>query len=114
MINMSKLKGKVPILNHSDNQNTPYLLVDFPTKEVFHSLYSGYVPKENQEKYWDILNRRKDGATLEESGRPHAVSRERVRQIEAKFIRLVGQWYWSETGKALSELSQSSSVLESL
>jgi hypothetical protein len=89
-MNLKNCGGRVPIKGHGD---TPYLLVDFPTKEVFHSLYSGHVPLENQERYWDILQRRTAGATLEAAGKPYAVTRERVRQIEAKFIRLVGERY---------------------
>ena len=87
-MNLKNCGGRVPIVNHGD---TPYLLVDFPTKEVFHSLYSGHVPLANQERYWDILQRRKAGATLDAAGKPHAVTRERVRQIEAKFIHLMNK-----------------------
>jgi hypothetical protein len=98
-MNLKNCGGRVPIVNHGD---TPYLLVDFPTKEVFHKLYSGHVPLANQERYWDILQRRKAGATLEESGKPHALTRERVRQIEANFIRLLGKWYWTSVVPAVS------------
>jgi hypothetical protein len=98
-MNLKNCGGRVPILNHGD---TPYLLVDFPTKEVFHKLYSGHVPLANQERYWDILQRRKAGATLEESGKPHAVTRERVRQIEAKFIHLVGKLYRTSVAPGVS------------
>jgi hypothetical protein len=98
-MNLKNCGGRVPIVNHGD---TPYLLVDFPTKEVFHSLYSGHVPLANQERYWDILQRRKAGATLEESGKPHSVTRERVRQIEAKFIRLLGELHRTSVAPAVS------------
>jgi hypothetical protein len=98
-MNLKNCGGRVPIVNHGD---TPYLLVDFPTKEVFHSLYSGHVPLANQERYWDILQRRKVGATLEAAGKPHAMTRERVRQIEAKFIRLMGERYRTSAVPAVS------------
>jgi hypothetical protein len=98
-MNLKNCGGRVPIKGHGD---TPYLLVDFPTKEVFHSLYSGYVPLVNQERYWDILQRRKVGATLEAAGKPYAMTRERVRQIEAKFIRLLGERYWTSAVPVVS------------
>lgn len=98
-MNLKNCGGRVPIVNHGD---TPYLLVDFPTKEVFHGLYSGHVPLANQERYWEILQRRKAGATLEAAGKPYAMTRERVRQIEAKFIRLLGEQYWTFAVPAVS------------
>ena len=113
-MNLKNCGGRVPIRNITANSNTPYLLVDFPTKEVFYSLYSRYVPKANQDKYWDILNKRREGATLEQSARPYALSRQRVREIEAKFIRLVGRLYWRELEQSLSALSKPSSRLETL
>ena len=103
MTNLKTANGRVPITNRSINTNTPYLLVSFPSKEVFDSLY----PRNTQEqidRYWEILNRRKDGSSLEESGSIYALSRERVRQIEAKFCRLVGAHYWKEVSASLSKL----------
>ena len=85
MTNLKTAKGRVPITNRSMNTNTPYLLVSFPSKEVFDSLY----PRNTQEqidRYWEILNKRKDGSSLEESGSIYALSRERVRQIEARVL----------------------------
>ena len=98
-MNLKNCGGRVPSANHGD---TPYLLVDFPTKEVFHSLYSGHVPLANQERYWDILQRRKAGATLVAAGKPHAVTRERVRQIEAKFISLMNKLHRTSAVPAVS------------
>lgn len=85
-LNFRLTGGRVPIFLGGD---TPYVLVDFPTREAFNSLYSHHTPQESRDKYWDILTRRRDGATLEAAAKPYALSRERVRQIEARFFRLM-------------------------
>lgn len=107
MTNLKSSGGRVPITNRSMNTNTPYLLVAFPSKKVFNSLYTR-INQEQKDRYWLILNRRKDGSSLEEAGKPFALSRERVRQIEAKFCRLVGEQYWREVSSSLSILSAAS------
>lgn len=89
-MNLRLANGKVPIRGHGD---TPYVLVDFPSKTTFIDLYSRSVRKENILKYWEILNARAKGATLEEAGKPHGIGKERVRQIEAKFLRLLSDKY---------------------
>lgn len=89
-MNLRLANGKVPIRWHGD---TPYILVDFPSKTAFIDLYSRSVRKENILKYWKILKARANGATLEEAGKPYGIGKERVRQIEAKFIRLLGDNY---------------------
>ena len=73
---------------------TPFLMVDFPSKEVFQRIYTGHT--RNIEMYWDILNSLKGGSTMADAGKPHSLTRERVRQIEARFIRAVGEKYWRE------------------
>jgi hypothetical protein len=82
---------------------TPFLLIDFPNKEVFKKTYKGNF--KNIEMYWDIVNRLSSGMTMVEAGKPYALTRERVRQIEAKFIRLYGQEYWKGIESNLSILS---------
>lgn len=112
MTNLKTAGGRVPITNRGINTNTPYLLVDFPSREVFDLLYKRVKPSQ-RDKYWDIINRRRAGASLVESGKPYALSREYVRQIEAKFCRLVGNRYWNEVTASLSILSAiTSSELE--
>ena len=107
MTNLKLAGGRVPITNRSMNTNTPILLVAFPSRKVFDSLYTR-ITKDQKDRYWVILNRRKDGSSLEDSGKPYALSRERVRQIEAKFCRLVGEHYWREVSASLSILSTTS------
>jgi hypothetical protein len=89
-MNLKMGKGKVPIItNYGDYQ---YLLVDFPTREWFDEAYKRNTI-EQRDKYWDILTKRSGGATLEDSGYAYALSRERIRQIEGKFIRKVREKY---------------------
>ena len=99
-MNLRLAKGKVPIQGKGE---TPFLLIDFPNKEVFKKTYKGNF--KNIEMYWDIVNRLSSGMTMVEAGKPYALTRERVRQIEAKFIRLYGQEYWKGIESNLSILS---------
>jgi hypothetical protein len=99
-MNLRSAKGKVPIKGRGE---TPFLLIDFPSIEVFKKIYKGHA--NNIEMYWDIVSRLKSGMTMVEAGKPYALSRERVRQIEAKFIRLLGQAYWEGIESNLSILS---------
>ena len=99
-MNLRLAKGKVPIKGKGE---TPFLLIDFPNIEVFKKTYKGHT--RNIEMYWDILNRLSSGMTMEQAGQPYALTRERVRQIEAKFVRLLGQAYWEGIESNLSILS---------
>ena len=99
-MNLRLAKGKVPIRGKGE---TPFLLIDFPSKEDFVKVYKGHAS--NIEMYWDIVSRLSSGMTMVEAGKPYALSRERVRQIEAKFVRLLGQDYWEEIESNLSLLS---------
>jgi hypothetical protein len=99
-MNLRLAKGKVPIQGRGE---TPFLLIDFPSMEVFKKTYKGHT--RNIEMYWDILNRLSSGMTMVEAGQPYALTKERVRQIEAKFVRLLGQDYWEGIESNLSLLS---------
>ena len=81
-MNLRLAEGKVPIRGKGA---TPFLLIDFPSKEEFKKIYQGHTY--NTEMYWDIVNRLSSGMTMVEAGKPYALTRERVRQIEAKFLR---------------------------
>jgi hypothetical protein len=100
-MNLRLAKGKVPIRGKGE---TPYLLIDFPDRKLFDKLFAK-VHGDNREKYWNILKNRSLGLTLADAGQPYALTRERVRQIEAKFIRLYGQEYWKGIESNLSILS---------
>jgi DNA-directed RNA polymerase specialized sigma subunit len=83
-MNLKNCNGRVPIFVGG---NHPYKLVDFPTKEVFFSLYKNR--DDLKEKYWQMMRLRAEGHTLNEVGSQFGVTKERIRQIEAKFLRLL-------------------------
>jgi hypothetical protein len=105
MISLRTGGGKVPILNTTQHEATPYLMVDFPTQKEFYDLYAKHKCHELKYKYWTILKRRAEGMTLKESGRPFGITRERVRQIEARFQRLMGEKYTTQLEASISILS---------
>lgn len=113
MINLKDGCGRVPIWNTTQNEATPYLFVAFPSREEFDVMYSKHKSQELKDKYWTILNSRLAGKTLEESGKPFGLTRERVRQIEARFQRLVGKRFSTQLEANLSMLSAHQNLIES-
>jgi hypothetical protein len=93
-MNLSQAGGKVPVEVGGDS---PWLLIDWPSRDVFEALWGKRTPQANIEKYWAMLVLRKDGAKLSEVGAKFSVSRERVRAIEAKFLRLMKEHYLGQT-----------------
>ena len=73
----------------------PYKLVDFPTREQFDKMYKSN-NKNLRDKYWNVLKMRSQGHTLLETGSVYTLTRERIRQIEAKFLKKVAVFL--ETG----------------
>jgi len=94
MMTLKEGKGKVPIPMKGSN---PYKLVDFPSREAFDAMYNRQVSNESKDKYWGILNARLEGCNADQAGRPYSITRERVRQIEARFIRLVSDLMKKDT-----------------
>jgi hypothetical protein len=105
-MNLKEGRGRVPIRNTTQHEATPYLLVSFPTREEFDALYAKHSSYNLKERYWQMLNYRSQGHTLEESGRLFGLTRERVRQIEARFQRLVGESYTTQFEANLATLSK--------
>lgn len=112
MVSLKEGRGRVPIKNSTEHEATPYLLVSFPTREEFDVMYSKHKSQELKDKYWSILNSRAQGKTLEESGKPFGLTRERTRQIEARFQRLVGERYSTQLEANLSKLSSLQNLVE--
>lgn len=112
MVSLKDGGGRVPIRNTTQHEATPYLMVDFPTWEVFQQMYSKHKSAELKAKYWQILKARSSGQTLDQSGKPHGITRERVRQIEARFQRLVGERYTTQLEANLSMLSAHPRLVE--
>lgn len=81
--------GRVPVF--TGNPESPYVMHTFPTKKEFCGLYKASVRPETLDRYYQILSLRVKGATLVESGKPFGITKQAVRQIEAKFIRLFGE-----------------------
>lgn len=89
MMNLKLYGGRVPV--PTGRLDHPIRLVEFPSREEFEALYGNRVKGESRARYFEILRSRANGATLIEAGKPYGVTRERVRQIEAKFLRLMRQ-----------------------
>jgi hypothetical protein len=105
-MNLKDGRGRVPIKNSTKHEATPYLLVSFPTREEFDILYSRQKSTDLKDRYWQMLNHRSQGYTLAECGKLFGITRERVRQIEARFQRLVGNSFSTQTEANLATLSK--------
>lgn len=85
MMTLKEGKGKVPIWTDGP---TPYILVDFPAREMFDVIYSNRQnTKESRDRCYEMMLARSQGAKLEEIANRYSITRERVRQIEGRFIR---------------------------
>ena len=105
-MNLKDGRGRVPIRNSTKHEATPYLLVSFPTREEFDALYSRQKSTDLKDRYWQMLNHRSQGYTLAECGKLFGITRERVRQIEARFQRKVAISYTTQTEANLATLSK--------
>lgn len=85
-MNLKDTGGRVPI--QTGDPDMPYRIVDFPSREEFDTLLRRINP-DNRDKYWAILKKRASGATLSDAGQEYGLTKERVRQMEAKFLRLM-------------------------
>lgn len=87
--NLRLYGGKVPI--DTGDPVHPIKLVDFPTRAEFEALYANRVKAENVGRYYEMMTARASGERLEAVAKRNGVTRERARQIEAKFLRLMRQ-----------------------
>ena len=111
-MNLRQGKGKVPVL-FSTQHEARYVLLDFPTWEEFQVLYLKHRSDELRGKYWNVLRARVHGKTLADAGKGYGITRERVRQIEARFQRLVRDNYTTQLEANLSKLSLHQNLVES-
>jgi hypothetical protein len=87
MSNLRLYGGKVPV--ETGDAVHPVQLVEFPTFERFRELYGNQVKSDNLPRYFRMLTARANGATLTDAAKAEGVTKERARQIEAKFLRLM-------------------------
>jgi hypothetical protein len=113
MVSLKEGRGKVPIRIGTQHEATSYILVDFPTRKEFDYLYKKHNSNELKDKYWGILLHRSRGFTLADSGKPYGITRERVRQIEARFQRMMSDRYTTQFEANLAKLSEHRSLVES-
>jgi hypothetical protein len=99
MVNLSLCNGKVPIQN-AGNVDV-IVLVDFPTKEVFSKMYQKYHRQPAIDRHYEIVKMRAAGNSLSECGRAFDLTKERIRQIEAKFLRKMREYRSSLTTDSL-------------
>lgn len=91
-MNLRIAKGKVPV-----DMGNQYIFLDFPTLDDFCQLYDNYTRPDKRVLYWEMMKERVNGKTLKEVSQLFGVSRERVRAVEAKFIRLLRLKYSADT-----------------
>ena len=87
MSNLRLYGGRVPV--ETGDPTHPIRLVEFPTFEQFRELYGNQVKGDNLPRYFRMLTARANGATLTDAAKAEGVTKERARQIEAKFLRLM-------------------------
>lgn len=83
-MNLRFTNGRIPI--HIGGTK-PIILVDPPDRELFDRLLLNRMPPARKDIYWEALQARLGGKTLQEVATQLGVTRERVRQMEAKILR---------------------------
>ena len=86
-MNLREANGLVPV--RTNDATNPYQLIPFPKRGEFDLILGNRIKQDAKDKWWDVLQSRARGATLQEAGHPFSIQRERVRQMEAKFLRLM-------------------------
>ena len=102
-MNLRDARGKVPIRTTTD-PSSPYTLIPFPDREAFFAAYKKdhlHTVDESIEKYFQMAKLRSDGATLAEIANTFGLTKERARQVEAKFVRVMSESWRSETSSTI-------------
>ena len=90
-MNLRAHNGRVPL--PTTNPDSPIRLVDFPSKKVFNEVFGNRVTAAHLERAYLIMQGRVGGSTLRQLASTTGVSVERIRQIEAKFLRALARHY---------------------
>ena len=88
----------VPI--RTTDPTNPYILIPFPDREEFIAAYQeehSQTSDESIDKYFQMAKLRSEGATLTEIANAFGLTKERARQVEAKFLRIMSAIWRSET-----------------
>lgn len=109
-MNLRLTNGKIPIETWIERH--PIMLVDPPNRKLFDSLFTKNMPAQRKDVYWKVLHSRLEGKTLREVALDYGITRERVRQMEAKMLRMLSAHYrsvlaseidWPETVRPLHD-----------
>jgi len=111
-MNLRLCKGKIPVFLKWE-QGSDYFLMDFPSREVFFSLYSRQVSDQNKAKYYEIIKHRASGKSRRECGNLVGLSSGSISNIEFKFLRLMRQYYVADVEKNLYKLTYLHAELQS-
>lgn len=84
-MNLRLTNGKIPIQTGSERH--PIMLVDPPDRGLFDSLFYYSVTDKQKDAYWKVMHSRLAGKTLKDVAIELGITRERVRQMEAKIVR---------------------------
>ena len=83
-MNLRLTNGRIPIYIGG---NQPIILVDPPDRELLDRLMGNRIPPARKDIYWQALQARLGGKTMQEVASQLGVTRERVRQMEGKMLR---------------------------
>jgi DNA-directed RNA polymerase, sigma subunit (sigma70/sigma32) len=101
-MNLKQAGGMVPI--RTTDPASPYALIPFPDREAFIATYKDqhqHTSDESIERYFQMAKLRSEGSTLTEIANTFGVTKERARQIEAKFLRVMTSRWRSETSSTI-------------
>lgn len=99
-MNLREANGLVPV--RTNDKTNPYKLIPFPKRDEFDTILGNRIKQEAKNKWWEVLQSRANGATLQEAGHPFSIQRERVRQMEAKFLRLMSSKHAPQSKSSLT------------
>jgi len=89
-VNLRLTGGKIPV-----RFGNTIMLVDPPDRGLFDLLIGKRINAKGRDTYWKILHERLSGKTFKEVAADNGVTGERVRQMEAKMVRMLSDHFLS-------------------